>query len=76
MKNILRSLFVTLSTCTVLPAHANDPSAVERHVLSRDNVDIEVMSQGAGPVIVLLPSLGRSGEDYDSVAAMLARWTA
>jgi pimeloyl-ACP methyl ester carboxylesterase len=71
MKNILRSLFVTISTCTAFPAHANDPSAVERHVLSRHNVDIEVMSQGSGPVIVLLPSLGRSGEDYDSVAAML-----
>jgi pimeloyl-ACP methyl ester carboxylesterase len=72
MKNIICSSFVVISTCAALSAHAQDPSVVERHVVSRDNVDIEVLSQGSGPVIVLLPSLGRSGEDYDSVAAMLA----
>jgi hypothetical protein len=72
MKNIIRSSFVAISTCAALSAHAQDPSEVERHVVSRDNVDIEVLSQGPGPVIVLLPSLGRSGEDYDSVAAILA----
>jgi pimeloyl-ACP methyl ester carboxylesterase len=72
MKSVLRSLFVTVSTCVAFSAHAHDPSAVERQVVSRDNVDTEVLSQGSGPVIVLLPSLGRSGEDYDSVAALLA----
>jgi pimeloyl-ACP methyl ester carboxylesterase len=72
MKGVLRSSFITISTCAALSAHAHDPSAVERQVVSRDNVDTEVLSQGLGPVIVLLPSLGRSGEDYDSVAAMLA----
>jgi hypothetical protein len=72
MKNVLRSVFVTISTCAAFSAHAQDPSAVERHVVSRDNVDIEVLSQGSGPVLVLLPSLGRSGEDYDAVAVMLA----
>ncbi len=30
---------------------------------------IEVVSQGEGPVIVILPSLGRGAEDYDEVAA-------
>jgi len=65
-------LFVTISTCAAFSAHAHDPSAVEQQIVSRDNVDIEVMSQGSGPVIVLLPSLGRSGEDYEGVAAMLA----
>lgn len=72
MKHVLRSLFVAIFAGPALTAHALDPSAVERHVVSRDNVDIEVLSQGSGPVIVMLPSLGRSGEDYDAVAAMLA----
>ena len=72
MKNILRSLFITISTCAAFSAHADDPSAVARRVVSRDNIDIEVLSQGSGPLIVMLPSLGRSGEDYDAVAAMLA----
>ena len=72
MKNLLRSLFVTISTCAAFSAHAHDPSAVEQQIVSRGNVDIEVLSQGSGPVIVLLPSLGRSGGDYEVVAAMLA----
>ena len=72
MKNILRSLFITISTCAAFSAHADDPSAVARRLVSRDNIDIEVLSQGSGPLIVMLPSLGRSGEDYDAVAAMLA----
>ena len=61
-----------VSTSAVFPVHAAGPSTVERHLVSRDNVDIEVLSQGSGPVIVLLPSLGRSGEDYEVVAATLA----
>jgi pimeloyl-ACP methyl ester carboxylesterase len=61
-----------VSTSAAFPVHAAGPSTVERHLVSRDNVNIEVLSQGSGPVIVLLPSLGRSGEDYEVVAAMLA----
>ena len=33
---------------------------------------IEVLAQGAGPVIAILPSLGRGAEDYDVMAARLA----
>jgi pimeloyl-ACP methyl ester carboxylesterase len=72
MKHVLRSLCIMVSTSAAFPVHAAGPSTVERHLVSRDNVDIEVLSQGSGPVIVLLPSLGRSGEDYEVVAAMLA----
>ncbi len=32
------------------------------------SVTIEYLDQGAGPVIVMLPSLARSGRDYDDVA--------
>ncbi len=72
MKHDLLSLCVIIFACAALAAHANDASTVERRIVSRGNVEIEVLSQGAGPVIVMLPSLGRSGEDYDAVAAMLA----
>lgn len=40
-------------------------------LVKHDNVQIEVNAQGKGPVIVMLPSLGRSGRDYDQVAAYL-----
>ena len=37
-----------------------------------DDVSIETVVQGAGPAIVILPSLGRDGyEDYDAVAQAL-----
>jgi pimeloyl-ACP methyl ester carboxylesterase len=37
------------------------------------DVHIEVIAQGVGPVIVILPSLGRGAEDYNVVAALLAK---
>jgi pimeloyl-ACP methyl ester carboxylesterase len=72
MKHELLTLCVFFFASAAFAAHANDASTVERRIVPRGNVDIEVLSQGSGPVIVLLPSLGRSGEDYDAVAAMLA----
>ena len=36
------------------------------------DVQIDVIVEGAGPLIVLLPSRGRDSEDYDEVAAGLA----
>lgn len=34
--------------------------------------DIAVIGEGAGPLVVLLPSRGRGSEDYDDVAAAIA----
>jgi pimeloyl-ACP methyl ester carboxylesterase len=44
-----------------------------RFMVNRDDVHIEVIAQGLGPVIVILPSLGRGAEDYNVVAAQLAK---
>jgi pimeloyl-ACP methyl ester carboxylesterase len=44
-----------------------------RFMVDRGDVHIEVIAQGLGPVIVILPSLGRGAEDYNVVAALLAR---
>src|SRR6202162_622734 len=37
------------------------------------DVRIEVIAQGLGPVIVILPSLGRGAEDYNVVASLLSK---
>ena len=37
-----------------------------------DDVTIDVIVEGHGPAIVLLPSLARDSEDYDEVAEGLA----
>lgn len=54
--------------CTV------DPQAIERTLVRRDDIAvIDVLAQGAGPLVVLLPSLGRGAEDFDPIAVDLAR---
>jgi pimeloyl-ACP methyl ester carboxylesterase len=45
---------------------------VARTVIHRDEAQIEILSQGTGPLIVLLPSLGRGAEDFDPIAERLA----
>ncbi len=43
-----------------------------RDIVSYEDVRIEVISQGKGPLVVLLPSRGRGAEDFDEVAAGIA----
>jgi pimeloyl-ACP methyl ester carboxylesterase len=43
-----------------------------RDVVVRGNVSIDVITEGRGPLIVLLPSLGRDSEEFDPVAAQIA----
>jgi pimeloyl-ACP methyl ester carboxylesterase len=78
-RSIQLSFLITMLVCfcSVTLATAGpqaDPAhAAARHLMvSRGNVHIEVIAQGAGPVIVILPSLGRGAEDYNAVAARLA----
>jgi pimeloyl-ACP methyl ester carboxylesterase len=44
-----------------------------RSLVKYDDVEIDVIAEGRGPLIVLLPSRGRDSEDYDEVAAGLAK---
>lgn len=44
-----------------------------RHIVAAGKVRIDVIAEGRGPVIVLLPSRGRDSEDYDEVAAGIAK---
>ncbi len=54
-----------------------ETNAAPRHLVryrpphSEDDVQIEFADQGSGPVICMLPSLARSGRDYDVVAGLL-----
>jgi pimeloyl-ACP methyl ester carboxylesterase len=48
------------------------PPKPTRTNVQRGDVRIEVLAQGEGPIIVLLPSLGRGAEDFDPIAARLA----
>jgi len=45
---------------------------VTRNVVSRSAVSIEVLVQGDGAPVVMIPSLGRPAEDFDHLAGSLA----
>lgn len=44
-----------------------------RELVACGEATIDLISEGAGPLVVLLPSRGRDSEDYDEVAAGIAR---
>jgi pimeloyl-ACP methyl ester carboxylesterase len=46
---------------------------VTRTILTRGDTAIEVLAQGDGRLIVLLPSLGRGATDFDPIAERLAQ---
>lgn len=75
MTQMMRHLAAPMIVMATVAAPAAPVMAqtVKRELVRYDNVQIEVMSQGRGPVIVMLPSLGRSGRDYDKVAANLQK---
>ncbi len=43
-----------------------------RTVVKRDGVAIDLIAEGRGPLIVLLPSLGRDSEEFDPLAEQIA----
>jgi pimeloyl-ACP methyl ester carboxylesterase len=48
------------------------PQARTHELVRRDNVTIEVIAEGRGPLIVMLPSLGRDSEEFDPAAKRIA----
>ncbi len=65
------STMLLMAVLTAAPA-AFAASERGREMVRYDNVQIEVIAEGAGPAVVLLPSLARDSADYDDVAAGLA----
>ena len=63
---------VTLAIGLFMVGTSTGFAQVSRSVISRGEVQIEVLDEGAGPLIVLLPSLGRGAEDFDLIAQRLA----
>ena len=45
---------------------------VSRSIVDREDASIEVLAQGRGPLVVMVPSLGRPAEDFDDLAVRLA----
>ena len=57
----------------VLALHASVAAQTRtREVVRRDGVSIEVIAEGRGPLVLLLPSLGRDSDEFDPVAERVA----
>ena len=64
------ALAALLGACLIMPAAA--APAPEHIMVTRGDATLDVLAQGKGPVIVLLPSLGRGAGDFDAIADRLA----
>ncbi len=58
---ITATVFLTASCASVSSPRAN-------HLVRYADVQIEVVAEGRGPLVVMLPSLGRDSDDYGPVA--------
>lgn len=75
MKLLLRSLLLSLIVGTYAGTYVDSALASPRstYLMRYENVQIEVVAEGKGPLIVMLPSLGRTAHDYDTVAEALVK---
>src|SRR5262245_40584625 len=65
-------LAIALALTMMTPGASADDKRTRELVRSPDG-EIDVIVEGAGPPILLLPSRGRDSEDYDEVAHGLAQ---
>src|SRR5438046_2666418 len=65
-------LVIALLCVMATGAHAASAERT-RGVVSYDDVRIDFIAEGAGPLVVLLPSRGRGSLDFDTIAAGIAQ---
>ena len=57
---------------TIMTQAASADEKRTRELLRTADGQIDVITEGAGPLVILLPSRGRDSEDYDEVARGIA----
>ena len=68
-----RNFLASFSACLLLLGTASAQTGRVSEIVAYDDVRIEVIAEGSGPLVVLLPSRGRAAEDFDVVAAGIAK---
>jgi pimeloyl-ACP methyl ester carboxylesterase len=68
-----RNFLTVFSACLLLLGAAAAQAERVSEIVAYDDVRIEVITEGSGPLVVLLPSRGRAAEDFDVVAAGIAK---
>ena len=72
MRSFPRFLSLASALLLMIGTASAQPSRI-RDFVSNGKVRIEVIAEGSGPLVVLLLSRGRDSEDFDAVAAGIAR---
>lgn len=68
----MRIVVLALMAVVLGGGAARAESGRTREMVHAGAAEIEVIAEGAGPLVVMLPSRGRDSEDYDAVAAAIA----
>jgi pimeloyl-ACP methyl ester carboxylesterase len=69
---MLVRLLLAIASASVLTFGAAAEPQRARSYVAYDNLCIEVIAEGSGPLVVLLPGRGRGSEDFDALAAGIA----
>jgi pimeloyl-ACP methyl ester carboxylesterase len=70
---LLRIILTVASAALIGLGSAAARAERVREIVAYDDVRIDVITEGRGPLVVLLPGRGRNSEDFDEVAAGLAK---
>jgi pimeloyl-ACP methyl ester carboxylesterase len=68
-----RNFLTSFSACLLLLGAASARADRATEIVAYDDVRIELIAEGGGPLVVLLASRGRAAEDFDVVAAGIAK---
>jgi pimeloyl-ACP methyl ester carboxylesterase len=68
-----RTVLAGVSACLIALGTGAVQAERVREIVAYDDVRIEVITEGSGPLVVLLPSRGRASEDFDEIAAGIAK---
>jgi hypothetical protein len=70
---MLVRLFLAIASASLVisGAAAAEPQRT-RSVVAYDDVRLDVIAEGRGPLVVLLPGRGRDSQDFDALAAGIA----
>jgi pimeloyl-ACP methyl ester carboxylesterase len=66
-------VLLVVSACLIVLGSASAQAERAREIVAYADVRIDVIAEGGGPLVVLLPGRGRGSEDFDEVAAGLAK---
>ena len=69
----MHRIVAAASACLIASSAAAAHAEPVREFVAYDDVRIDVIAEGGGPLVVMLPSRGRAAEDFDEVAAGLAK---